>query len=186
MDVKYLHVFVQILAVMCCVSSCTVEVPDYVSAETGESSHWINIYGDTTEDISVYATYSQGHVYASLGLYSAPDSIGFIEDINVSIPQFNDQDSGLTFTYGEFPGSLKQYTHGTNYARVRDTILADCDSLKFDMLSFSAQRTYSVSEENLPDTIEVWYEVKTSKGNASGKIQLKKTVREYEEAMRLH
>lgn len=167
-------------------TACTVTVPDYVSEETGESSVWQDFDNDTIKDFSVYISYSQDQVAASISLYADPDSIGMLEEINVAIKEFGDQDSEITFTYGEFPGSLKEYRYGVNYGQVRDSVIADCDSMNFDQISFNAQKLYNVSEQSLPETLELWYDIKTTNGNASGTVIFKKTEREYEQVMRLH
>jgi hypothetical protein len=167
-------------------AGCTVEVPDYVSAESGESSQWINGYGDTTEDFSVHVVYSQGLVYASVAMYQDPAKMDSILDVNVSIKEFSEENSEITFTYGQFPGSLKEYRYGVNYAAVRDSVIMDCDSMRFDQISFNTQKGYSVAEENLPETIELWYTVTTTTGKASGTVQFKKIIREQEQTMRIH
>lgn len=168
------------------VSGCTVEVPDYVSAETGESSHWIDSWGDTEKDFSIWVTYSSDKVLASVTMYQDPTKMDSILDLDVFITEFSDQDAGLSFTYGQFPGSLKIYRYGHTYAEIRDSVIQDCDSLPFNQIDFNCQKVYSVSQDSLPETLEVWYNVKTTQGIANGKVQFRKIIREEEQTLRIH
>lgn len=166
--------------------SCTVKVPDYAESDTGESSPWVDVYGDTTKDMSVYINYANGTVTATIGGYSHPDSMGFIEDINVSINAFSEQNVPLMVIYGKFPGTDNLYLEANSYAEIADRIVAGCDSLAGDQIDYQISRTYSIAESELPESLELSYEVKTEKGNRSGKIVFSKIEREVEQSMRFH
>lgn len=167
-------------------SGCTVDVTDYTSAEEDSGSPWVDIYGDTTKDMSIYVTYAGGKVVASISGYTHPDSIGFIEDINVSISEFSEQDVPLLVCYGAFPGTTNYYLEAYSFGDIRDTLIADCDSLTGEKIDFQVTRTYSVGEEQLPENVTLTFDVKTIYGNKSGSHRFKKIVREVEQAIRIH
>lgn len=167
-------------------SSCTVKIPDYTSAEEDNGSPWIDLYGDTTKDMSVYINYSDGKVVASISGYAHPDSMDFIQDINVSIAEFSGQDVPLTVCYGTFPGTTNAYLETTSYSSIADSVSVACDSLSGDLVDFQVTRTYAVAADKLPETLELWYDVKTVYGSKSGKHSFKKIQREYEEVIRIH
>jgi hypothetical protein len=168
------------------VMGCTVTVPDYTSAEEDNGSPWIDVYGDTMKDFSIYVTYSDGKVVASISGYSHPDSMNFIDDINVSISEFSDQDVPLLVCYGSFPGTTNAYIETVSYRSVADSVSRGCDSLGGDMIDFQITRIYSVPEGQLPETLKLLYDVKTSFGNKNGKHSFKKVEREIEQSMRFH
>ena len=168
------------------VSGCTVKVPDYRSAETGEGSPWIDVYGDTMKDLSVYITYSDGKIVASVSGYCHPDSVRFLQDVNVSISEFGDQDAPLLVCYGTFPGVTNEYLEAYSFRDVADSLAAGCDSLEGDRIDFQITRTYSVAEDKLPETLQLNYDVKTMFGNKTGAHSFRRYEKEVQETIRIH
>jgi hypothetical protein len=169
-----------------CLSGCTHQVPDYTSAEEDNLSPWIDVYGDTMKDFAIYLNYSGGIISANLSGYAHPDSINFIEDINVSIAEFSNQDVPLMICYGLFPGTTNECVESYSYTTVADSVIAGCDSLDGDQVDFQFTRTYAVAEQDLPETLELNYTVKTVYGSKSGKHVFKKYQKEIEEVIRIH
>jgi hypothetical protein len=167
-------------------AGCTAKVPDYVSATDGESTRWVRTFDDSTENIGIYVHYENGKISACMTCYASPDSIDFIKDLNISINDYSKQDVLMSFTYGEFPGTTKKYSEAAFYPAVRDSIIADCRAMSGEQVSFLASRTYSVTETELPETLEVWYSVTTAGGHRAGRAEFKKIEREHEEVMRFH
>ncbi len=167
-------------------AGCSVTVPDYTSAEEDNLSPWIDVYGDTMKDFAIYVTYSDGVVVASISGYAHPDSINVIEDIDVSITEFSDQDPTLMICYGVFPGTTNEYIESRDYSSVADSVVAGCDTLDGDQIDFQMTRTYSALQDKLPETLELNYEVKTIYGSKTGKHVFRKYEKEYEQVMRLH
>lgn len=168
-------------------AGCTTKVPDYVSATDGESTQWVRTFDDTTENIGIYAHYENGKISACMTFYAAPDSIDFVKELDISINGYSNQDVHMGFTYGEFPGTTKKYSEAAIYSAVRDSIIADCGLMSSGgQVSFLASRTYSVTETDLPETLEIWYSVTTAGGHHAGRAQFKKIEREHQEVMRFH
>lgn len=176
------YIFVCLLTM----SGCTVEVPDYVSDTDGESTYWTNAYGDSVKDIGIYVHYEHDKVVVGISFYAAPDSIDYVVDMLIAIKEFGAEDTIIDFVYGEFPGTDKKYFAGPSYAHVRDSVISGCSALNCDEISFTAVRTYSVAETELPETLEVWYSFTTTSGSHNGKAIFKKVMREHEEVMRIH
>lgn len=175
-----------LLAYMIAVSGCTETVPDYTSAAEDSTSPWIDVYGDSTLDMSICITYSDGKVTATIAGYAHPDSINFIQDIQVSVSEFTQQDVPLLVCYGEFPGTTNGYIETYSYASVADTVITACSVLAADQIDYQITRTYIVAEDKLPETLELNYDVKTIYGNKVGKHVFRKYEKEYEQVMRFH
>lgn len=168
--------------------SCTVTVPDYVSSLTQESTFWTTINQDSTlPEIGLFTHYDNGKLVANLTCYVHPDSIAYIQNVNVTVSEFETGHIPLYLTYGEFPGTTKFYQQGADYVEMRDLVINECDVLACQQINFIASRSYTVIEEELPEVIHLMYTITTAKwGESSGSLQFTKATREYQETMRFH
>jgi|GEM_PF-3966558 hypothetical protein len=179
---------VLVISVSTCLwfSGCTVKVSDYTSAEEDNASPWIDVYGDTMKDFSIYITYSDGKAVASISGYAHPDSMNFLQDVSVSISEFSNQDVPLLVCYGSFPGTTNAYIESFSYTSVADSVSAACGSLDGDQVDFQITRTYEVDVNNLPERLTLAYDVHTKYGNKTGTHVFKLYEREVEQNIRIH
>lgn len=179
-------IYCLVLLAVLTITSCTKTVPDYSSAQTGELSPWIDLYGDTTKDMSVSITYSDGKVVASFSGYSSRDSMNFLQDIDVSIAELDSLETELQFCFGPFPGTQKVCHSNAEFTVMSREINMECDTMNCDQIHFAATRTYSIAENDLPDLLSLRYSVKTIFGTGTGGHPFLKVEREVEETMRIH
>ncbi|HTF04101.1 MAG TPA: hypothetical protein VK826_08745 [Bacteroidia bacterium] len=167
------------------ICGCTAKVPAY-EGEGGESTVWVNLYGDTTKDMCFFINYENGQVVPTIAFYQHPDSMKFLQQITVFIEDYRAQDSVMQFVYGEFPGTAKFVDEASTYASVRDTVIKNSAGMDSSRLSFHAERRYVVSAQKLPDVLNLTYEVTTASGKVSGVVAFRKTERTVEQPMRFH
>jgi len=174
--IRYIAIFIFFL--MC---SCRGEHTNYITEDTGETDLRVNVYGDTATDMWIFVKPTlAGGVMASVDGYLPRDSMNIIQDISVGIREFSDQDVHLEVSYADAEGPDIGFIYTDSYSNVADSIARICDTLSYNLVYYGVSRIYIVDEDDLPETLELWYDIKTTCGSISGKRVFKKVVTEYE------
>jgi hypothetical protein len=99
-----------------------------------------------------------------------PDSIYFLEDVNLTIDGFQEVNSHLDFAAGGTIDKKVKINNMSSYRALTDSIIAACSLLDTASIEYSITRTYEQvrGKHLLPDTLSLKYDIQTMYGNVSG------------------